>query len=63
MQESHSVMVKTVLRGSAGEQAGLMAGDEWLGIGVGQGARPANGASQRSMMWTCTLGLLPRSRP
>lgn len=30
-----SVQIKTVLRGSAAEQAGFSAGDEWLGIEVG----------------------------
>ena len=30
-----AVQIKTVLRGSAAEQAGLAAGDEWLGIEVG----------------------------
>jgi predicted metalloprotease with PDZ domain len=30
-----SVQVKGVLRGSAGEAAGLAAGDEWLGLEVG----------------------------
>lgn len=38
--ENHSVHLKTVLRGSVAEQAGLMAGDEWLGVEVqGQGWR------------------------
>ena len=32
-----SIQVKTVLRGSAAEQAGFAAGDEWLGVQVGQG--------------------------
>ena len=32
--ENHSVQIKTVLRGSAAEQAGLAAGDEWLGLRV-----------------------------
>jgi predicted metalloprotease with PDZ domain len=31
------VQVKTVLRGGAAEQAGLAAGDEWLGVEVGTG--------------------------
>jgi len=30
--ENHSVQIKTVLRGSAAEAAGFMAGDEWLGV-------------------------------
>ena len=30
--ENHSVQIKTVLRGSAAEQAGLSPGDEWLGV-------------------------------
>ena len=30
------VQIKTVLRGSAAEQAGLAAGDEWLGVEVGK---------------------------
>ena len=38
--ENHSVQIKTVLRGSPAEQAGLSAGDEWLGVEVqGQGWR------------------------
>ncbi len=32
--ENHSVQIKTVLRGSAAEKAGLAAGDEWLGLAV-----------------------------
>ncbi|BEU95568.1 M61 family metallopeptidase [Acidovorax sp. DW039] len=40
--ENHSVQIKTVLRGGAAEQAGMAAGDEWLGIEVkGQGWRIA----------------------
>lgn len=34
VQENHSVQVKTVLRGGAAEQAGMTAGDEWLGVEV-----------------------------
>ena len=30
--ESQGIVVKTVLRGSAAEQAGFCAGDEWLGL-------------------------------
>ena len=32
VQESHSVLIKQVLRGGVAEQAGLMAGDEWYGV-------------------------------
>lgn len=32
VQESHSVLIKQVLRGGWAEQAGMMAGDEWYGI-------------------------------
>ena len=32
------VQIKTVLRGGAAEQAGLAAGDEWLGVELGRGA-------------------------
>ena len=32
--ENHSVQIMTVLRGSAAEQAGFAAGDEWLGLRV-----------------------------
>ena len=32
-----TVQVKTVLRGGAAEQAGMAAGDEWLGVEVGTG--------------------------
>ena len=35
--ESAGIQVKTVLRGGAAEQAGLAAGDEWLGVTVGSG--------------------------
>jgi len=33
-----TIKLKTVLRGGAAEQAGLAAGDEWLGIEVGGNA-------------------------
>ena len=32
VQENHSVQLKTVLRGGLAEQAGMMAGDEWLAV-------------------------------
>lgn len=35
VQESHSVLIKQVLRGGLAEQAGMMAGDEWYGIEIG----------------------------
>ncbi|MEX8193327.1 M61 family metallopeptidase [Comamonas guangdongensis] len=35
VQENHSVQIKTVLRGGLAEQAGMMAGDEWLAIESG----------------------------
>jgi len=34
VQENHSVQIKTVLRGGAAEQAGMMAADEWLAVDV-----------------------------
>jgi predicted metalloprotease with PDZ domain len=37
--ENHAIQIKTVLRGGAAEQAGLAAGDEWLGMEVGTGAK------------------------
>lgn len=37
VSEGASVQVKTVLRGGAAEQAGFAAGDEWLGVQIGQG--------------------------
>jgi predicted metalloprotease with PDZ domain len=38
--ENHAVQIKTVLRGSLAERAGMAAGDEWLGIEAeGQGWR------------------------
>lgn len=40
VQETHSVLIKQVLRGSLAEQAGLMAGDEWYGIEVEQTSTP-----------------------
>ena len=40
VQESHSVLIKQVMRGGMAEQAGMMAGDEWYGIEIaGQGWR------------------------
>ena len=40
--ENHSVQIKTVLRAGPAEQAGMAAGDEWLGLEVqGQGWRIA----------------------
>ena len=42
VQENNGVVVKAVLRGGAGEAAGLAAGDEWLGVevegGIGKAA-------------------------
>jgi len=35
--EQQGIRVKSVLRGSAAEQAGFAAGDEWLGVATGQG--------------------------
>lgn len=35
--EGPTLLIKTVLRGGAAEQAGFAAGDEWLGIETGQG--------------------------
>lgn len=32
VQENHSVQIKTVLHGGLAEQAGMMAGDEWLAV-------------------------------
>lgn len=32
VQESHSILIKQVLRGGRAEQAGMMAGDEWYGV-------------------------------
>jgi predicted metalloprotease with PDZ domain len=37
VSESAGVHIKVVLRGGAAEQAGLAAGDEWLGLEVGTG--------------------------
>ena len=37
VSESTGVHVKVVLRGGAAEEAGLAAGDEWLGLDVGSG--------------------------
>ena len=40
VQENHGVHLKTVLRGSPAERAGMAAGDEWLGVEInGQGWR------------------------
>ncbi|MFN9727712.1 M61 family metallopeptidase [Acidovorax sp.] len=38
VQESHSIQVKTVLRGGAAEKAGMAAGDEWLAVECGGSA-------------------------
>jgi predicted metalloprotease with PDZ domain len=35
--ENNALLIKTVLRSGAAEQAGFAAGDEWLGVEVGQG--------------------------
>ncbi|MDI1245823.1 MAG: peptidase M61, partial [Rhodoferax sp.] len=37
LNEPQGIRVKSVLRGSAAEQAGFAAGDEWLGVATGQG--------------------------
>ena len=37
LNEQQGIRVKSVLRGSAAEQAGFAAGDEWLGVEIGQG--------------------------
>ena len=37
VSEGSNIVVKTVLRGGAAEQAGFAAGDEWLGLTVGSG--------------------------
>jgi predicted metalloprotease with PDZ domain len=37
LNEQQGIHVKSVLRGSAAEQAGFAAGDEWLGVATGQG--------------------------
>jgi len=42
--ESQGVQIKTVLRGSAAEQAGFAAGDEWLGLEQASG--PAAGTAR-----------------
>jgi len=37
VHEQQGIRIKSVLRGSAAEQAGFAAGDEWLGVATGQG--------------------------
>ena len=37
VSEGSNIVVKTVLRGGAAEQAGFAAGDEWLGLTIGSG--------------------------
>ncbi len=37
LNEQQGIRIKSVLRGSAAEQAGFAAGDEWLGVATGQG--------------------------
>ncbi len=41
VQENHSLQIKTVLRGGLAEQAGMMAGDEWLALEVPASAEQA----------------------
>jgi predicted metalloprotease with PDZ domain len=36
VNEHNGIHIKSVLRGGAAEQAGFAAGDEWLGLEVGQ---------------------------
>jgi predicted metalloprotease with PDZ domain len=38
VQEGSTLQIKSVLRGGAAERAGFCAGDEWVGVEVGQGA-------------------------
>ena len=42
VSESTSIQVKSVLRGSAAEQAGFAAGDEWLALEVGAGKQASS---------------------
>jgi predicted metalloprotease with PDZ domain len=37
VSEGSNIVIKTVLRGGAAEQAGFAAGDEWLGLTIGSG--------------------------
>ncbi len=37
LNEQQGIRIQNVLRGSAAEQAGFAAGDEWLGVATGQG--------------------------
>jgi predicted metalloprotease with PDZ domain len=37
IKEDHSIHIQTVLNGSAAQNAGFSAGDEWLGVEVGKG--------------------------
>lgn len=39
LKESSGIQIKSVLRGSAAERAGLAAGDEWLALEVGSGEK------------------------
>lgn len=39
LKESDGIQIKSVLRGSAAERAGLAAGDEWLALDVGSGEK------------------------
>ena len=47
VQETHSIIIKNVLRASVAEQAGFMPGDEWLAIEVPAAAQQAEPARWR----------------
>ena len=47
VSDSGPLLIKTVLRGGAAEQAGLAAGDEWLGLSVGRGKNASHWRMRR----------------
>jgi hypothetical protein len=57
-----SSQVKNVLRGGAAEQAGMAAGDEWLGIDVAAPVATTrqSGAFTSWTMWRCYAGQATR---
>lgn len=42
VSEGPNILIKTVLRGGAAEQAGFAAGDEWLAVEVGKATSPSS---------------------
>ena len=58
----NGVVVKTVLRGGAAEQAGMAAGDEWLAVEVGPGKQTQTWRLKKLDELTLWLGEQKRCR-